>query len=377
VERYGVNMKIGIIGSGNLGTAMAADLARKNEVKIYTTKPADFSLNLQYKELGGIGGWESTLKAASNSYREVVSDAELILVALPTFLIKIAVKNILPYISKDAIVGFAPGAGGVEYLANDLIEEGITVFGFERVPCVSRLEVYGKIVAASKKKSYRIAALPYNRSSDIAAIIEKLFERPCGVLSNFIALTLTPTLHTSRLYDLYKDYVMDEELDYSPYFYREWRDSASIICFDLDRELHNVCRALTGHGIDASEVVPYSIHYESETPQQLTAKLRSIPSLNNILGPLTSLPNGKYILDLGSRYFIESFPYRLCIVKGLAELVKTAVPETDKVISWYCKLAGKNYYSGEKLCGKDAIECSIPQNYGFDSIEKLKNFYSG
>ena len=61
-----------------------------------------------------------------------------------------------------------------------------------------------------------------------------------------------------------------------PYFYRDWRDSASDICFRLDYELHNVCEDMSKAGISTSEVIPYSIHYESETRHDLTKKFNQL-----------------------------------------------------------------------------------------------------
>lgn len=35
-------MKVAIIGAGNIGCAIAADLARKNDVRVYSSKPDQF-----------------------------------------------------------------------------------------------------------------------------------------------------------------------------------------------------------------------------------------------------------------------------------------------------------------------------------------------
>ncbi|MCD7858537.1 MAG: NAD/NADP octopine/nopaline dehydrogenase family protein [Clostridiales bacterium] len=188
---------------------------------------------------------------------------------------------------------------------------------------------------------------------------------------------LTPTLHISRLFSMYKDCNISDEYDSSPYFYRDWTDEDSVICYELDLELHRVCAKLTVLGIDMREVVPYPIHYESPTPEMLTKKLRSIRSFRDIKGPLRKNTNGKYVLDIKSRYFTESFPYRLAIVNGLAEIIGIDVPLSTKVLQWYCELANKEYYDDSmRLCGRDVGECNIPQNYGIHSINSLIDFYN-
>ena len=259
-------------------------------------------------------------------------------------------------------------------MAQPLRKRGAVIFGFERVPYIARLQEYGKCVAASKKPNYRITSLPSALATQISETVSGLFHRPCDPMNSFMALCLTPTLHCSRLYDLYKDYIKGGQLDDDPYFYRDWRDSASKTCLDMDRELHKVCDALSQYGIPTNEVVPYTIHYESPTVEALTRKLRSISSLKNIKGPVIG-KDGAYYLDLQSRYFTESYPYRLGVVKGLSVLLGIDVPVTEKVLRWYQALSGKEYFTMDNQLGKDADDSSIPQNYGIKSLNDLKDYY--
>lgn len=368
-------MKIGIIGAGNLGTAIAADLGRKHEVKLYSTRPENFTDKLIYIDDATRVTYIGYLQLVSNSYELIVSDIDILFICLPTFLIKDTITKIIPFLDNRVKIGFVPGAGGIEYLAKELVDRRFTIFGFERVPYIARIQEYGKSVSASKKNSYRIATIPNREAVELASSITNLFNIPCQPMKQFIAMTLTPTLHTSRLYDLYRDYKPGEELDKNPYFYGEWRDSASAICFELDRELHIVVRELQKNGIMTDELVPYSVHYESESTLALTQKLRSIKSLSTIKGPLIQKNNGKYVVDLNSRYFIESYPYRLAIVKGLAELLNVRIPKTDEVLKWYSQLEEKEYYLNGSFSGKDILECNIPQNSGITTLENLIKLY--
>lgn len=369
-------MNIAIIGAGNMGTAMAADLARKHNVKLHTSKPHLFSGTLKYVDIETGSFFESSISLASDSYEAAVKDADIVFMTVPTQVIAETVEKILPHISSNTSVGYVPGAGGVEYLSAPLIAKGCCIFGFERVPYVARLKEYGRIVTASKKAKYRVAVFPKNRRDGLAETISELFDRPCSEMGSFLSMTLTPTLHTSRLYDLYADYQVGELLPNNPFFYGEWRDSASEICLQLDDELHDVTDALSRAGLDVSDLVPYRIHYESPDVKALTKKLRSIPSLNKIKGPVIENADGTFSLDLDSRYFIESFPYRLAIVKGLSELIGKEVPKTTEVMKWYAGLKNKDYFSDRGFNGKDILECNIPQNKGICTLEALIDFYS-
>lgn len=359
-----------------MGTAIAADLARNNNVKIHTSKPHLFNELLMYWDIETGESFESKIALASDNYEDVLKDAEIVFVTVPTQVISYIVEKMLPYINKATAVGFVPGAGGVEFLSARLIAKGCCVFGFERVPYVARLKDYGKLVTASKKAKYRVAVFPKNRKEGLAETISLLFDRPCTEMKSFLSMTLTPTLHTSRLFDLYSNYHEGELLTDNPYFYGDWRDSASEICLKLDDELHEVTDALEKAGMDISDLVPYRIHYESPNVKALTMKLRSITSLKMIKGPVIENPDGSFSLDLDSRYFTESFPFRLAIVKGLSELVGKEVSMTTNVLKWYANLKHKEYFVDGQFVGKDVNECNIPQNKGINTLRALIDFYS-
>lgn len=371
-------MNIGIIGSGNIGCAIAADLAHAgHRVFLYSSHPNCFTqdYHLTYEDTDTGAAYTTQLAQVSDRYEDVTANCELIFVALPTFLISSTVQKIAPLLRPTAMIGFVPGAGGIEFLASQLLMRKITIFGFERVPFVSRLQEYGKKVAASKKKAFRTACIPNQKSEQIAALVQSLFLRPCSVMRSFISMSLTPTLHVSRLYDLYKDYQPGDILDCDPDFYGSWRDSASEICFALDAELHQTSKRLGEYGISADELVPYQIHYESPTAADLTRKLRSIHSLQGIKGPVVSDTNHHFLLDLNSRYFTESYPYRLALVKGLAEITDVSVPLTDTVLAWYCRLSGKEYYQESRFRGKDILSTSAPQAFGITTVQELRAVY--
>ena len=370
----GTDMKIGIVGAGNIGTALAADLSQRHSVKLYSSRPHEFSGKVKYIDSVTQSHFDSQIESVSNRYEDIVCDADIVFVCLPTYLIRDAAERIARSLSHPVPVCFVPGAGGVEFLAKRLVDIGCPIAGLDRVPYVARLIEYGECVSASKKKNTRIAFLR-NGGSQLFDMISTVLDMPATMMKSFLSMSLTPTLHISRLFDLYGDFNRPGCVANDPLFYAEWRDSASLICLSLDKELHSVCRVLSSLGIDTSEVVPYTVHYESPTVHALTLKLQSIQSLSKIHGPVVR-DGDKYILDIDSRYFTESFPYRLALVKGLADIVGQDVPLSDKVLMWYSMLAGKQYFVNGKFCGTDTLECSMPQNFGITDVESLVAYYS-
>lgn len=366
-------MKIGIIGSGNIGTALAVDLARRHQVRLHSSRPERFSGELTYKDSSGEGEFRARLELVSRKYEDVLANAEIVFVCLPTFLIRSASEQIALALNAPVPICFVPGAGGVEFLSRRLVDRGCPILGLDRVPYVARLVEYGKTVSANKKKSARMAFFR-NASTELFETVSNLLDMPMARMRSFISMSLTPTLHVSRLYDLYGDMDHVGTVSGNPLFYAEWRDSASLICLEVDRELHDVCNAISRLGIDTSEVIPYTTHYEVGSYRELTRKLRSIQSLSGIYGPVVKKEN-EFALDIDSRYFTESFPFRLALVKGLADIADVSIPLSSKILTWYSRLANKDYFREGRFCGEDAKECCCPQNFGIHDVPSLMSYY--
>ena len=358
---------------------MAAFLINNNNrVTLLSSKPACFDGTIQYIDNNTKKTFEVKGCRVTDDYEEIVKGKEMIFITLPTFMIKETVEKIIDYLDENVPVGFCPGAGGIEHLAKEFIDKNITFFGFDRVPFVARIKEYGKCVEASIKKKVRIASIPRDKNVEIAKRLRDLFPMEIGVLDNFLNITLTPTLHIARIFDLFgevdKNYIYKRNI----LFYKEWSDNASELCFKLDEELHKVCDFLVEEGISLKDVIPYPIHYESPTPKMLTYKLRNISSLETIKSPMIEVRKEEWIIDWASRYFTESIPYRLCIVKGLALLCGVPVKMTDTVLQWYERMSGKQYFFFENnTCklGKDIYESTAPQVYGINSVQDIKSFY--
>ena len=79
--------------------------------------------------------------------------------------------------------------------------------------------------------------------------------------------------------------------------------------------------------------------------------------------------------DFSSRFFTEDMPCGVSIIKALALLVDVKTPTIDKILSWYEKMTGIQYFKEDGTFGKDIAETTIPQNFGIDTVENLKNFY--
>ena len=149
-------MNICIIGGGNIGTAMAALISsRGHSVVIKTKRPELWSQKILYTDMETKKNTIGHLKAITNA-NSAVSEADMILITTPSFLIKEVAAAIIPYVRKETPIGIVPGTGGAEFFFKSLIQKGYLIFGFDRVPCIARINEYGKSVLGSKKKSVRL-----------------------------------------------------------------------------------------------------------------------------------------------------------------------------------------------------------------------------
>ena len=63
------------------------------------------------------------------------------------------------------------------------------------------------------------------------------------------------------------------------------------------------------------------------------------------------------------------------IIKASGIIANTKTPMIDELLRWYQSLIGKNYIDELGNLAIDSKELTLPQNYGIDSIEKVKKNY--
>lgn len=329
-------MRITIIGAGNIGTAMAVELAAKGHaVVVYSSKPNLWDKTLyEYDVEDKLLVSGKIIKATSN-LKDAVFDAEILLITVPSFMFCPLGQELKPLIKSEQIVGVVPGSGGAEFAFADLIQMGCTFFGLQRAHCIARLKEYGRSVHMLGKKSQLfVGAIPSNKSQLIARLLESLFDIPCVATKNYLSVTLTPSnpiLHTSRLYSLFRDYHEGVIYPHNCLFYGEWTDEASDMLIRCDAEEQLLCNAIP---LDLSDVVSLQKYYESSTPEAMTTKIRSIKAFDGLGSPMVNVGNG-WIPDWTSRYFIADFPFGLKIIKDMAELFDISTPNIDLIWNWY------------------------------------------
>lgn len=324
IGSYVGKMKITIIGAGNIGTLFATHYGELgHDITVLTNNYSIISETLNVvDDEGEVIHKASNIKATGDT-KEAISDADVIFVTVPSFMMAETAKNITPYVNRGQKIGLLPGTGGGEFAFHECINKGAIIFGLQRVPCVARLIKYGHTVHASgyRDKMY-LASIPRGYEKELAAFIEEAFNIDTIPLENYLNITLTPSnpiLHTTRLRTVFKDYYDGLSYESVPLFYEDWNDETSELLLKCDAELQEMCNMLSD--FDLSYVKSLKEHYESNNADELTKKITSIRSFKGLKTPTLTLEDGSFIPDFDSRYFKADFPFGLAILVQIADFL--------------------------------------------------------
>lgn len=369
-------MKICIVGAGNIGLVMAGVIAhsREHEVVVFTNRKFNASELVLEDVEQGVKYADLSIRVDDNP-ESALSGADYIFCTYPAFLRQDFILQYGRYIDAGAALGFVPGYGGAEYACKPLRDRGVIVFGLQRVPFVARQSEHVIARLLSKKKELYLSSIPSDSTEKICSVVEALLGIPTVPLKHYLAVTLAPSnplLHLTGLYNVFNDWEEGQYFDRQLMFYEEWTDSASEMLLAYDEELQNVCKRIP---VDLTEVVSLKQYYESQTPEAMTNKLKSIEAFKAVQVPLKK--NGDlFYPDFDSRMFIEDFPYGIAIIKFFALLVDVETPTIDEILAFYSRKTGIEYYCPDGSFTDAIKKTGIPANYGLTSLESIVGYYA-
>lgn len=326
-------MKICICGGGNLGHVCAGFLAnRGHQVSILTTKPERWNSELEIVAPDGILSGKISL--ISSNPKEVILQAEMVLVCLPGYAIHDELVKIKPYLSKGTIVGSVVSSTGFFFEAFKVLSSDIPLFGFQRVPFISRIIDYGKKAELKGyKDTLHVAIENTSEKEPIRTELEKLLEKPVSIADSYYEVSLSnsnPILHPARLYTMWKDWRPGIVYPRNPQFYAEWTVEASTLLLKLDDEFQQLLKVI---GLKAGRIPSILDYYESTDAISLTQKLHDIKAFQGIPSPMKKVEGG-WIPDFSSRYFTEDFPYGMRFIVETAHEQNVVIPTIEKIYQW-------------------------------------------
>lgn len=326
-------MKICICGGGNLGHVCAGFLAnRGHQVSILTTRPNRWDSEIEIVAPDGI--FTGKLSQISSRPEEVIPQTEIILICLPGYAIHDELVIIKPFLPKETIVGSVVSSTGFFFEAFKVLPPDTQLFGFQRVPFISRVVDYGKKAELKGyKETLHVAIENTSEKEPIRAELEELFEKPVSIADSYYEVSLSnsnPLLHPARLYTMWKDWLPGIVYPRNPQFYAEWTLEASALLIQMDDEFQHLLKAL---GLKPGCIPTILDYYESTDAVSLTQKLHDIKAFQGIPSPMKEVKGG-WIPDFSSRYFTEDFPYGMRFIVETASEQGVAIPTIEKVYQW-------------------------------------------
>ncbi len=335
-------MKICICGGGNLGHVVAGFVAAqgKHEVCLLTRQPERWSTQLTIEAPEG-KTYTGHLSGIYSDTQQAVSDAQIILLCLPGYGIRDTLLQIKDYLRPDAAVGTVVSSTGFFFQAIDILSASQTLFGFQRVPFISRVIDYGhRARLMGYKESLELAIERSAQPGILRDVLSDMLRTPIHLLGSHYEVSLSnsnPLLHPSRLYSLWKDWHPGIIYDRIPMFYEEWTEEAAELYINMDRELQALLEQLP---VSKGSIATVLAYYESTDAPSLARKLRSIEAFKGIASPMKQVEGG-FVPDFHSRYFTEDFPYGLAFVHRLTHEKGIPSPTIDKIYEWGMKMINK------------------------------------
>lgn len=325
--------KICICGGGSLAHVCAGVLSSQKEVEvnIFTRKPELWSHQLEVTDLNG-KVYNGNLNIISKNPEDALKDCDIVFLCLPGFAIESTLESIKPNVD-NAVVGSIVCSTGFFFAAHKVIGEDARLFGFQRVPYISRTVEYGHSAnLLGYKPQLAIAVENVEDKDTFRELVESLWMTPTKLLASHFEVSLTnsnPILHTGRLYSMWKDW-NGEVYDHNILFYKEWTVEASQMLIDMDAEFMQLLDVLP---VTKGAIPSLLEYYESHDAESLCKKITSIPAFQNITSPMKEVEGG-WIPDFESRYFTEDFPYGLKFIIELAKEKNINCPNLNKVFEW-------------------------------------------
>ena len=265
-----------ICGGGSLGHVIAGWLSARDHAKvnILTNRPEKWNYEIEVDTPEG-SVLRGKISMISKYPKEVVPMADVVLLCLPGFLINGELEKLKPYLSPNAFVGSVFSSTGFFFEAQKILSDNQPLWGFQRVPFISRVEKYGKSAhLLGYKNMHNIAVENVSDTEKVsfASLMQEWFERPVSLLKNYLEASLTnsnPLLHTSRLYTMFGDKNEGKIYSRMQLFYEEWTEEAASLYIKMDEEFFHLLKVLP--------VMPYDkripFHMGNSHPHQPPAHI--------------------------------------------------------------------------------------------------------
>lgn len=324
-----------IVGGGSLGHVIAGWMSHKGlNVSILTRRPNEWRNELLIHS--SIGDFNAHLFRISSLPIDVIPGSEVVLLTVPGYANQYELELIKPFLADNTYVGGVFCSSGFFFEALKILPDNIKLWGFQRVPFISRTVNYGKeanLLGFKQNLNIAVERASKNEKESFRSWVEKIFDTKTILQSSYLEVSVSnsnPLLHTSRLYTLFSKWDNEKRINENILFYEDWDEESADLLIKMDEELFQLIKHLP---VNKNFLSPILDYYESNDAISLKNKLSSIESFKGIKAPMKHDDKGWYP-DYDSRYFTEDFGYSLRFIWELARKYKVNTPYIDMVYDW-------------------------------------------
>lgn len=373
------------------------------EVSILTSKPDRWSseITLEYQDTDGqlLETFKGNLKRASNNPKELIPEADYVVLCMPVHKYRVALHEIAPFLNKDreTFIGAIYGQGGFNWMVDEIRHEyslnRLITFSFGLIPWICRIIEYGHTGVTYGCKAVNVACTyPHSyflqvKEELLDCICYKWFGKGSVLQSdNFLSFTLSvdnQIIHPSRCLGLYQAYGGSwEKREDVPMFYRDYDDVSAYLLKELDADytkIRNKIKKLYPeknfeYMLDYLALERLSYHSANTDIKQSFVTSKTLVAIGT---PVIESPTGKWELDRNNRFFLDDIYYGNCIAKWIAEKLDIDVPTIDKILRWAQDVRSERIIDESNRLILDSpdlakpMKSGIPYYYGHNTINEV------
>ncbi|MCU0506552.1 MAG: NAD/NADP octopine/nopaline dehydrogenase family protein [Chloroflexi bacterium] len=182
--------RVSVLGAGNGGCAIAADLARRGMDPTLFDLPAFADVLEPIREAGGLrltgvlGDAQVPIPRITTAIDEAVGEGDVLVVAVPAFAQATFAAAMAPHLRPGHTIVLAPGSTGGALAVADVLRragglEGVAVAETLSLPFACRKPDPASVHVAGVKQNLPLAAFPARSTADVVARVADVF--PGGV----------------------------------------------------------------------------------------------------------------------------------------------------------------------------------------------------
>lgn len=397
--------KMVICGGGSSAHALIPLLNDSDfEVSILSSRPNLWhdEIELQYQDTDGnlLNRFLGKISKASANPGELIPDADFIVLCMPVHKYRVCLHSISSYINpkKTVCIGAIYGQGGFNWMVDEIKRlyslENVVAFSFGLIPWICRTIEYGHIGVTYGCKAYNVAAV--SQDSMFGELKKIFLDQVCyrwfgkgetHQAKNFLSLTLSvdnQIIHPSRCFGLYKRYGKTwDRKELVPMFYKDYDELSATILRDLDSDYSRVREEIKKRypREDFSYMLDYlsleRLSYNSCNTDIRESFITS-QTLTAIGTPVIQDSDGRWMIDINHRFFLDDIYYGICIAKWFAQKLNLGVQTIDAILEWVQRIRSENIIDistgnllldSKDLCAP--LKSGMPNFYGYEELDDV------